>query len=124
MFNNIKNSKFKNQRGVAVIITILFITVLSSIVISLAAIILPRIRIAGEVKRSVGAIYAADSAIEWCLYLSKANVASPIMENLSTYTITPAPNPPVTNCSTPGSPAVKAVGTFQGVTRSLEISGF
>lgn len=117
----------KNQKGVIAIITILFITFLVSIVLALASIILPRLRISSEIKRSVGAFYAADSAMEWCLYRNKdPNSDGPAMQNGSSYVLflSGTTNPPSPTCSSPGAPSVKSIGTFQGVTRSLEVSGF
>ena len=124
----------RSQRGVVAIITVLFITFLASIVIALAAIILPRLRVSAEIKRSVGALYAADSALEWCLYRgAKAIVPGPDMQNGATYVVylsgtttspTPSPSGATTDCSTPGGPPIKSIGTYQGVTRSFEISGF
>lgn len=121
----LKTENYKlNEDGVAAIITVLFIAFLTSMVIALSSIILPRLRVSTEIKRSVGALYAADSALEWCLYLPKSpGLAGPVMQNGSTWTVSPSPAPPV-NCSTAGAPAVKAVGVFQGTTRSLQASGF
>ncbi len=115
----------KRESGVIVIITLLLVTILSSIVIALAAIIIPRIRVSSEIKRSIGALYAADSAIEWCLYKPKnpgVTLANPLSDG-ATWTLTQQP-PSKPNCSESGAGPVKAIGTYQGVTRSLEISGF
>lgn len=118
-----KISKFKKRKeaGVVVVITVLFIAVLSSIVIALATIIIPRLKVSAEIKRSVGALYAADSAAEYCLYLTKVSgspVPTPMMQNGATYDISPSPSP---TCTSSG---VKTTGTYQGVARSLELSGF
>jgi len=119
--------KFGGQDGVAAILTILFITFFASVVISLASIILPRLRVSAQLKSSVGALYAADSAIEWCLYRAKdPSAAAPVMQNGAVYTLYVAgtQDPPSNSCSTVGSPAVKSVGIYQNVTRSLQVSGF
>lgn len=123
-----KSQKLHNKKesGVIVIITLLLVTILSSIVIALAAIIIPRIRVSAEIKWSIGAFYAADSAIEWCLDKPKnpsATLANPLSDGGATWTLTQQP-PVKPNCSDSGGGPVEAIGTYQGVTRSLEISGF
>lgn len=104
------------QSGVALVISILVVGILLSIVLTLSAIFIPKIRIAAETKNSVTAAYAAESALEWCLYVVNIDPdqSRPTMENGSTYT----PIAP-TACTT--SP-VRATGTYRGVTRAFEIT--
>ncbi|MEK7616151.1 MAG: type II secretion system protein [Patescibacteria group bacterium] len=104
--------KSNTQSGFALVVSILLVAVILSIALSLSAIFIPKIRIAAEAKNSVTAAYAAESALEWCLYSNRIEpVPSPTMTNGSTFTIT--------DCSV--SP-VKATGTYRGVTRAFEIS--
>ncbi len=104
---------------------ILFAGVLISIALSLSLIFTPKIKTAGDVKRSVAAAYAAESAIEWCLYVNRIGATSqPVMGNgalyINGFTGLPfAAVPPMPgDCVSP----IKALGTYQGVTRSFEIS--
>lgn len=111
----------KPNSGVAVILAVLLMGVFLSITLTLSAIFIPKIRTAGDVKRSVAAAYAAESGIEWCLYVNrKGSAATPVMSNGATYingntgvSFVPA------DCST--SP-IKSLGTYQGVTRTFEVS--
>ena len=106
--------KHKKQAGVAIITTFLVVGVLLSIVFSLSAIFIPKIRVAAEAKNSVVATYAAESMLEWCLYVNRIGPApSPEPSSTLPWTAT------VTDCTV--SP-VKAVGTYRGVTRAFELS--
>jgi len=112
-----------NQAGVAVIISILLVGILLSIVLVTSLIFIPKIRTAGEVKKSTAAIYAAESAIEWCLYVNMQGPASlPVMSNGAYYVNAVTDIPPVAaDCATP---PIKIIGTYQGVSRAFEVSGF
>jgi threonine/homoserine efflux transporter RhtA len=92
-----------------------------AITLALAGIYLPKLRAIGDAGAgSVGAIYAADSALEWCIYINRANPAlpQPIMSNGATYTI--LPNVPNTCTILPLNN--QAVGTYRNVSRSLEVT--
>lgn len=104
------------QEGIIIILTIIIIGFLLSMTLVLSAIFIPKIKTSAEVKRSTTAVYAAESAIEWCLYISrKGAITAPTMQNGATYTPTIA-----ASCVSP----LKAIGTFQGVSRAFEVSGF
>lgn len=109
------------------IMAVLFAGILVAMVLSLSLVFIPKIKVAGDVKKSVAAAYAAESAIEWCLYVNRIGVANqPVMSNNAVYingnspigapfaAVPPRPG----DCVSP----VKALGTYQGVTRSFEIS--
>jgi hypothetical protein len=53
------------------------LTILLSIVLTLTKILLPKIRTINEAVNSVYAVYAADSALEWCLLTNRTNTWSP-----------------------------------------------
>ena len=98
----------------AILMSVLLVGVMLSIVFSLSAIFIPKIRAAAETKNSVPAIYAAESGLEWCLYsnvVSPSPVPSPEMDNDSEFD--------VSDCAT--SP-VKSTGPYRGVSRVFEIS--
>lgn len=106
----------RQQDGIIIILTIIIIGFLLSMTLVLSAIFIPKVKTSAEIKRSTTAAYAAESAIEWCLYISrKGAIAAPVMQNGATYT----PNLPA-SCVSP----LKAIGTFQGVSRAFEVSGF
>lgn len=118
--------KIKNREGgVAIIFSVLLIGVILAIVLTLSAIFIPKIRASAEVKKSTAAAYAAESAIEWCLYI-KINTppsptpSPPVMSNGATYTngLTGGPLSASDCLSIP----IRTLGTFQGVTRAFEIS--
>ena len=114
-----------NQSGIAVIFSMLLIGIILSIVFTLSLIFIPKTKSASDIKRSAAAAYAAESAIEWCLYINRQAPPSPV------------PTPPVLangatfingNTGVSFMPAdcsvqpIKSVGTYQGVTRSFEVS--
>ncbi len=99
----------------AILISVLLVGVMLSIVFSLSAIFIPKIRASAETKNSVPAAYAAESGLEWCLYIiNKIPVPTPTppaMTNGSSYV--------VSDCAI--SP-VKSTGTYRGVTRVFQIN--
>lgn len=110
-----------DNRGVVVIFSVLLTGIILSIVFTLSAIFMPKIKSASDVKNSVAAAYAAESGIEWCLYVNRiGSVPQPTMSNGAVFIngITNMPFLPA-DCATP---PFKALGTYQGVTRSFEIS--
>lgn len=111
-----KKSQTDGQKGVIIIFTMIILGILVSISLGLSAIFVPKIRAITEVKNSVGAFFAAESGLEWCLY--KKQVAPlvpppPVMANGATFIVTPA------DCSTF---PLKSVGSFRGVNRALEVN--
>ena len=97
----------------AIIVSILLVGVILSIVFALSAIFIPKIRTAAETKNSTPAAYAAESGLEWCLYVARhGDVPAPVnpLGNGSTYE--------VSDCAV--SP-VKSTGQYRGVTRAFQI---
>lgn len=112
-----------DKRGIAVIFAIFLIGVLLSIVLAISAVFTPKIRLAGETRNSATAFYAADSAIEWCLYVRrKTAVPQPAMTNGATF-LNGLPVTPVAfaaaDCS---AQIIRAIGTYQNVSRAIEVS--
>jgi len=60
-----------NQRGVALIITFLIMTVMLAIVLSISVILFSEIKIVGNLGNSVSALYASESGIEKTLYIDR-----------------------------------------------------
>ena len=98
-----QKSKCKNhfslsdaQRLSIIIFTILMLSAILAISLTLTSIFIPKIRSITEAADSIGAIYAADSAMEWCLYNNRRNnppLPQPVMANGSTYQIFRDGNP-------------------------------
>lgn len=119
-----KKKNFKYQKGVILIFSLFIVSFALASVFAISAIFIPKIKATGEARKSTAALYAAESVIEWCLYMqnyedSLGAVNAPTMANGAILGID-APNtlvPP--NCD---SLPMRASGTFQGVTRSYEVS--
>jgi hypothetical protein len=123
MSNQIQNPNPNSTEGQAVVISILLAGILLSIVLTISLIFTPKIRASSEVKKSSAALYAAESGLEWCLYVNRrGSVAQPVMANGATF-LNGGVNPPAplvpADCS---APTIKVLGTYQGITRAFEIS--
>lgn len=112
---NILNN-IKRKEGAVLLIAVMLSGFLLTVVLTLAGIFTSKIKVSRDTRYSAAAIYAADSAIEYCLYVMRREMPlpTPVMLNGSTFTITPP------DCS---SLPIKTIGAYRGVTRSLEISG-
>lgn len=99
-----------------IIFTTIILGILVSISLGLGAIFTPKIRQIAEVKNSVGALSAAESGLEWCLYKNQAapspDPAPPVMANGATYILTPA------DCS---GRSIKSLGTYKNITRAIQV---
>ncbi len=116
-----KNYKLKTNEGVAVILAVLLMGFFLSITLVLSAIFIPKIKTASDIKRSVGALYAAESGIEWCLYVNRiGSTPQPIMGNGAVF-INGITNVPFVEADCSTLP-MKSIGTYLGVTRSFEIN--
>lgn len=112
-----------NERGSILIFSVLMLGVILTITLSLGNIFLPRLKTSTEAINSVAAIYAADSALEWCLHEQRArppSVSAPTMSNNATYTL--YFGSAIASCTPAENPLNhRVVGTYNGVTRSLEM---
>lgn len=113
-----------NQQGSVLIFSVLMLGVILTITLSLANTLLPRLRSARDAISSVGAIYAADSGLEWCLYTLRERspaMPQPIMSNGATFTVTFGILP--ATCASSESPLNHtSIGTFRDVNRAFKIS--
>ena len=110
----------------------LILAAIMGISLSLIATFVPKVRLLSGAVSSTAAIFAADSALELCLYEARKQaipspLASPLLTNTATFAIASlsAPEQDVTgDCRPLGTGAFKfrATGTFQGINRSLEVS--
>ena len=110
-----------SSEGSVIIFTLLILGSMLAITLSLAGIYLPKIRAVRDAGAgSVSAIYAADSALEWCIYTNRLNPAlpQPVMANGATYRILPANKADCTALPLNN----QAVGTYRNVSRSLQVT--
>lgn len=130
MFYFFKKTKkvLKNQRGSVLVFSILTLSVLVSISFAISAILLPKLKIANDAPRSAAAVSAADSGLEWCLYVNRGKptpepLPSPVFGNGAAVVIYyPLDTTNVATCVSGESPmSHRAVGSYQNVTRSLEV---
>ncbi len=109
------------EAGSVIIFTVLILGSMLAITLALAGIYIPKLRAIGDAGAgSVGAIYAADSALEWCIYTNRGNppLPQPVMSNGATYRILPVS---AANCA--ALPLNnQAVGTYRNVSRSLQVT--
>lgn len=105
----------------ALLLSILITGILLSMVLTLSAIFIPKLKLAVETKNSVSAIYAAETGVEWCLYVNRVNSSQlpPIMTNGATFTDQDGDTLDAADCAT--SP-VKVIGVYRGITRAYEIN--
>ena len=111
------------NKGSIIVFTVLMLSAILAITLPLTRIFIPKIRAITEVTDSIGAIYTADSAMEWCLYTNRGKVPSlpqPVMSNGATYQIYRNSTPSA--CSSGETLNYRTVGTFRGVARSFEVS--
>lgn len=98
--------------------------VILTITLALGNIFLPRLKTSTENIDSVAAIYAADSALEWCLHEQRAilpSVSVPIISIGATFVLYFGSGPAL--CVPAEKPLNhRAVGTYGRVTRSLDVS--
>ena len=124
---NIQNNR---QQGAILVFSLLIMVMIMSITFAVLGIFLPKLKIASNPLRSVVSLYAADSGLEWCLYINRGK---PTPEPLPLPTI--GSNNGVTlviyypslgftqaTCASTETPLDhRSVGTYQDVARSLEI---
>lgn len=127
MKDNIQNIY---QRGSVLIFSVLVMTMIMSITFAVLAIFLPKLRIASDPLKSTAALYAADSGIEWCLYINRGKPSPPPLPTMGNTGVTLAVYYPASSFTTASCDPVaeitlnhRAVGSYQNVARSLEIIG-
>lgn len=113
------------QRGSILIFSVLLMGIIMSITLVLSNIFLPKIRVASEAVNSTIAAYAADSALERCIYFVRMPVAQrpgippPLaMSNGATVNVYRGQTSTLANCYEPILNH-RAVGTYNNITRSF-----
>ena len=103
------------QKGIIIIFTAIILGITLSIALALGAIFAPKIRLITEAKNSVGALFAAESGLEWCLYINQLSPSPlpppPVIASRATYQLIPP------DCS---GKTVKAIGNFRSVIRAIQ----
>lgn len=111
-----------NQRGIALLLTVIIISIVMMIATLIANIVITQLKLAGDINDSVVAIYAADSGVEWQLYQIRQGclsdpdkcVPQPVMFNGATITTTLTGSSP--------SFTIKSLGAYKEVKRQFEVS--
>jgi hypothetical protein len=117
-----------HERGSALLYAMLTMSVMLAIGLTLNSLFLNKFKSASQERNSMIALYAADSAVEMCLYEARTPVNQPalVFDNGATIQITNSANQAdiTDNCSVLGSASFgfRATGTYRGVRRTLEIS--
>lgn len=108
---------YKNQNGQMILFVMIILGIMVSISLAIGAIFIPKIKLLSDIKNSVGAVFSAESGLEWCLYNNQIKPVptppAPTMSNGATFQLTPA------NCS---GDTIRAVGTYKGTVRAFEVS--
>jgi len=105
-----------NQKGIALLLTVIIISVVMLIATLISNIVITQLKLAGDINDSGAAIYAADSGVEWQLYQVRlgTSVALPNMSNGATVSAT------VTGISP--NFTIKSLGSYRTVKRQFEVS--
>lgn len=115
-----KNSeKFKQntaQNGIALLLTVIILSIVMLIAGLITTIVTTQLRLSIDINNSMAAIYAADSGVEWQLYQIRKgiSVAMPTMTNGAILTV----------AVTGSSPnfTIKSLGSYRTVKRQFEIN--
>lgn len=115
----------KLNGGSILVWTVLMVSFFLLIVLVLSSIFLPKIRTTTDVRKTTPAAYAAESALEWCLYVRRQTPplptpSPPVMANGATYIN--ANTGLALAASDCLAAAIRVLGTYQGVSRAFEIS--
>ena len=121
--------KNPEQKGSIIIYTILIMTTITMISIYLMRILLPKLRTTNEAVNSTIAFYAADSGMEWCIFANRddsTQLPAVPTQPVSLKVITGAAiqyysGNNSTSCPSGAAINFRTVGTYQGISRSLEI---
>lgn len=114
--------KQKKQQGSIIIYAISVMVILIAIAITITAIFIPKLRASTDAVNSVTALYAADSGLEWCLYVNRNKPnppAKPIFPSgvvLEVYEDQGSSS--ISDCSESFLDH-RAVGTYRGISRSF-----
>ncbi len=111
-----KNKQNNAQNGIALLLTVIILSIVTLIAGFIANVVVVQLRLAKDIGDSQAAIYAADSGVEWQLYQIRkvVSVNSPVMLNgatVETTVIGAIPNL-----------TIKSLGSYKSVKRQFEVS--
>lgn len=106
-------SLFKQNKGTVIIYVLIISSIAMGIVFLLTSIFASKVKTALEFPKSITALYAADTGIEWRIYEEmKGGSNQPSFSNGASFSV-----------ETPfGSFPIKVIGNYKGANRSLEVS--
>lgn len=113
------------EAGSILIYTILIMVVVTTVSVALMRLLVPKFRIVKESVYSTNALYAADSGMEWCILSNRIDPSSatipgqPTTVNSATILYYDLSNN-LTTCDYGGAVGFRIVGTYRGISRSLE----
>jgi hypothetical protein len=125
---------YHNQRGSILVYAMLTMAAMLAIGLTLNALFISKLRLAAAGRNATVALYAADSAVELCLFEARTGTDEPTLklDNGATFIVidaAPGNNDITEDCSglgglgTSSQPfGFRATGTYRGTSRALEIS--
>lgn len=121
--------KQNTQKGSILIYSVLMMGVILTITLALGNILLPKLKTASNAVSSTAAVYAADSALEWCLYTQRGRLPAtgqPTIANGATFAIYfPGSTNTLAACASTETPVNhRVVGTYRGVSRSFIVQEY
>lgn len=119
----------EKEKGSILIYSVLMLGVILTITLALGNILLPKLKTASNAINSTTAAYAADSALEWCLYTQRAHspaISQPTMANGATFAVYyPGSANTLATCAPTETPLNhRVVGTYRGVSRSFIVQEY
>ena len=124
---NKKSGTRLSERGSILIYSVLIMAAIVSMAITLVRTIIPKLYITREAIYSAVAIYAADSAMEWCIFSNRDDPASqPQVPPQPTLSISGVSyqiyrDSSISSCTSGQSINYRTVGNYRGISRSLEV---
>jgi len=125
---NFKRQGLSSERGSILIYTILVIISIMITAITMVKLLVPKLRVASESVSSLVALYAADSAMEWCLLSNRDQPGPPNVPSQPTISINAGvtyqiyTGSSITICPAGAALNYRTVGNYRGISRSLEVT--
>lgn len=125
------NLKKQNHQGGSIIIyTLLILFVVLTISLALMRLLVPKFRTVKESVYSTVSLYAADSGMEWCIFSNRTDPAGPMTVPAQPASLNTIQSVTIQYYDSGNSPTVcpynsaigfRTVGTYRGISRSLEV---
>lgn len=115
----------KKERGSVIIYAVSILSILVAITISITYIFIPKLKTASAAVNSINALYAADSGIEWCLYVNRLKPSPPSKPTFLSGAVAEIYSnrgrEGVSDCQEPFLDH-RSVGTYKNVARSFSVN--